>query len=100
MTEPDDIGPDGTVRLRCYLPSADTVWLLAGCEGRPAAAMCADRHPGGDPAHGARGDGPAARAAPAVQPVRQPAVSIVLQPDTRPAVGRATGRRGRKRGPG
>jgi hypothetical protein len=31
--DPDAIGPDGTVRLRCYLPSADTVWLSAGCEG-------------------------------------------------------------------
>jgi hypothetical protein len=29
----DAIGPDGTVRLRCYLPSADTVWLSAGCDG-------------------------------------------------------------------
>ena len=28
--DPDDIGPDGTVRLRCYLPSADTVWFSAG----------------------------------------------------------------------
>jgi hypothetical protein len=35
MTEynPDAIGPDGTVRLRCYLPSADTVWFSAGCDG-------------------------------------------------------------------
>jgi hypothetical protein len=34
MTEadPDAIGPDGTVRLRCYLPTADLVWFLAGCE--------------------------------------------------------------------
>jgi hypothetical protein len=32
-TDPDAIGPDGTVRLRCYLPSADSVWLSAGCEG-------------------------------------------------------------------
>ena len=28
--DPDAIGPDGTVRLRCYLPSADTVWFSAG----------------------------------------------------------------------
>ena len=35
MTEidPNAIGPDGTVRLRCYLPSADTVWFSAGCQG-------------------------------------------------------------------
>jgi hypothetical protein len=32
-TDPDDIGPDGTVRLRCYLSSADTVWFSAGCDG-------------------------------------------------------------------
>ena len=35
MTEadPNAIGPDGTVRLRCYLPSAHSVWLAAGCQG-------------------------------------------------------------------
>jgi hypothetical protein len=31
--DPDAIGPDGTVRLRCYLPSANSVWLSAGCDG-------------------------------------------------------------------
>ena len=31
MADPDAIGPDGTVRLCCYLPQADTVWFLAGC---------------------------------------------------------------------
>ena len=31
--DPDAIGPDGTVRLRCYLPSADALWLSVGCEG-------------------------------------------------------------------
>jgi hypothetical protein len=31
--DPDAIGADGTVRLRCYLPSADAVWLSAGREG-------------------------------------------------------------------
>ena len=32
MTEadPDDIGPDGTVRLRCYLPSANRKQSLCG----------------------------------------------------------------------
>jgi hypothetical protein len=36
MTEvdPDSIGPDGTVRLRCYLPSVDSVWFFAGCDGQ------------------------------------------------------------------
>jgi hypothetical protein len=34
MTEadPDAIGPDGTVRLRCYLPMANSVWHSVGCE--------------------------------------------------------------------
>ena len=34
MTDPNDIGPDGTVRLRCYLPLANSVWFSAGCQGR------------------------------------------------------------------
>jgi hypothetical protein len=33
MSDPDAIGPDGTVRLRCYLPIADTHWFSAGCSG-------------------------------------------------------------------
>ena len=35
MTEADAdaIGPDGTVRLRCYLPSANSLWFAAGCQG-------------------------------------------------------------------
>jgi hypothetical protein len=32
--DPDDIGPDGRVRLRCYLPSANSLWFAAGCQGR------------------------------------------------------------------
>ena len=28
---PHAIGPDGTVRLRCYLLQADTVWFSADC---------------------------------------------------------------------
>jgi hypothetical protein len=31
--DPDPIGEDGTVRLRCYLPLADTHWFNAGCKG-------------------------------------------------------------------
>ena len=31
--DPDAIGPDGTVRLRCYLPSAGTLWFSAECCG-------------------------------------------------------------------
>src|SRR3954452_2845140 len=36
MTEgdPDEIGPDGRVRLRGYLPSANSLWFAAGCQGR------------------------------------------------------------------
>ena len=30
---PDDIGPDGAVRLRCYLPLADRAWLSGTCRG-------------------------------------------------------------------
>jgi hypothetical protein len=32
--DPDAIGPDGTVRLRCYLPLAERLCLSAGCKGR------------------------------------------------------------------
>ena len=31
--DPDAIGPDGRVQLRCYLPLADTPWFSAGCSG-------------------------------------------------------------------
>ena len=34
MSDPDAIGPDGRVRLRCYLPLADTHWFSAVCSGR------------------------------------------------------------------
>ena len=71
--DPDAIGPDGTVRLRCYLPSANSLWFSAGCQGRRAAAIprrsASGRRSG---SWGRRGDGRAARAALAVQPVRQP----------------------------
>ena len=33
-TNPDASGPDGTVRLRTYLPLADSLWFFAGCQGR------------------------------------------------------------------
>jgi hypothetical protein len=34
MTEADsdDIGHDGTVRLRCYLPLQKSLWFFAGCQ--------------------------------------------------------------------
>ena len=36
MTEagPDAIGPDGAVRLRCYLPLEKSLWFFACCQGR------------------------------------------------------------------
>jgi hypothetical protein len=33
MSDPDTVGPDGTVRLRRYLPLADRHWFNAECEG-------------------------------------------------------------------
>jgi hypothetical protein len=30
----DAIGPDGTVRLRYYLPMVNSLWFSAGCQGR------------------------------------------------------------------
>jgi hypothetical protein len=38
--DPDAIGPDGTVRLCCYLPSADAVWFSAGCDGQAYRSCC------------------------------------------------------------
>jgi hypothetical protein len=32
--DPDAIGPDGRVRLRCYLAMANSLWFAAGCQGR------------------------------------------------------------------
>src|SRR5689334_7600996 len=31
--DPDTIGPDGRVRLRCYLTSADSLWFAADYQG-------------------------------------------------------------------
>jgi hypothetical protein len=30
MSDPDAIGPDGTVRLRCYARHPDSMWFAAG----------------------------------------------------------------------
>ena len=89
MTEadPDDVGPDGTVRLRCYLPSADTVWFLAGCEGQagcghvaPNSIRAAIRFAGSAEAT----VGELERRLRCGQCGNRQ-VGIVLQPDTRPA---------------
>ena len=34
MISADAIGRDGRVRLRCYLPMADSLWFFVGCQGR------------------------------------------------------------------
>ena len=84
-TNPDAIGPDGTVRLRCYLPSADAVWLSAGCDGL---AGCGHVTPIGIWA-AVRLMGPEATVRQLEQRLRCSRcggrrVSIVIQPDTRP----------------
>jgi hypothetical protein len=33
MSDSDAVGPDGTVRLRRYLPLADSYWFSVRCEG-------------------------------------------------------------------
>ena len=70
--DPDAIGPDGTVRLRCYLPMADSVWFSVGCDGQagcghvaPSSVRAAVRFMRSGEAKN-RG----ARATSAVQPVR------------------------------
>ena len=76
MTEADDIGHDGTVRLGAYLPLADLLWFSAGCDGlagcghaAPISVRAAVRIMGSGEA--TVGD---LAAAPAVQqPVRRPA---------------------------
>ena len=94
MTEadPDDIGPDGRVRLRCYLPSANSLWFAAGCQGRQG---CGHSAPISIRAAIAL-MGPEATvgdlAAPAVQPVWQPPSGRHGAP--RHAAVRDTGERG------
>jgi hypothetical protein len=84
MTEadPNDIGPDGRVRLRCYLPSASSLWLSAGCQGRQG---CGYSAPIGIRAAIAL-MGPEATVGELERRMRcsNRQVGIVLQPDTRP----------------
>jgi hypothetical protein len=85
MTDPDDIGPDGRVRLRCYLPSANSLWLSAGCQGRQG---CGHSAPTGIRAAIAL-MGPEATVGELERRMRcsrcgNRQVGIVLQPDTRP----------------
>jgi hypothetical protein len=84
--DPDAIGPDGTVRLRCYLPSADSVWLSAGCDGL---AGCGHSAPIGIRAAirlMGSGETTAGQLERRLRCSRcgNRQVSIVLQPDTRP----------------
>jgi hypothetical protein len=87
MTEadPNDIGTDGRVRLRCYLPSANSLWFAAGCQGRQG---CGHSAPIGIRAAIAL-MGPEATVGELEQRMRCSRcggrrVSIVLQADTRP----------------
>lgn len=32
--DPNAIGSDGTVRLRCFLPMEKSLWFFANCQGR------------------------------------------------------------------
>jgi hypothetical protein len=84
--DPDDIGPDGRVRLRAHLPSANSLWFFAGCQGptgcghvAPIGVRAALRIMGsGEATVGELGR----RLRCSRCGNRQ--VSIVLQPDTRP----------------
>jgi hypothetical protein len=58
MSDPDAIGPDGTVRLRCYLPHENIHWFAAGCTDCGHQAAIGARHPGRRRHH--RSGGPAA----------------------------------------
>jgi DNA-directed RNA polymerase subunit RPC12/RpoP len=85
MDDPNAIGPDGRVRLRCYLPQADTVWFSAGCDGL---AGCGHVAPIGIRA-AIRLMGPEATVRQLERRLRcsrcgSRRVSIVIQPDTRP----------------
>ena len=42
MTEADanTIGPDGTVRLRCYILIANSVWFSADCGSQAYRSCC------------------------------------------------------------
>jgi hypothetical protein len=87
MTEadPDEIGPDGTVRLRCYLSMTNSLWFSASCQGR---AGCGHSAPIGIRALRTMGSGEAT-VGELEQHLRcsrcgNRQVGIVLQPDTRP----------------
>jgi hypothetical protein len=87
MTEadPDEIGPDGRVRLCCYLPSADSLWFAAGCQG---AKGCGHSAPIGIRA-AIRLIGPEATAGELERRLRcswcgNRQVGVTVRPDTRP----------------
>ena len=43
-SDPDDLGPDGYVRLRRYLPLADTHWFGISCAGLDGCGHAATVH--------------------------------------------------------
>jgi hypothetical protein len=83
--DPDAIGPDGTVRLRRYLPLAGSLWFSAFCDGR---AACGHVAPISVPA-AVQLMGPEATVGELERRLRcsrcgSRQVGIVLQSDTRP----------------
>ena len=83
--DPDAIGPDGKVRLRCYLPLENALWFSAGCQG---SAGCGHSAPISVRA-AVRLMGPEATVGDLERRLRcsrcgNRQVGIVLQPDTRP----------------
>jgi hypothetical protein len=104
MTEadPNAIGPNGRVRLRCYLAMADSLWFAAGCQGlqscghsAPISVRAAIRLMGSGEA---TVDDLERRLRGSWCGNRQ--VGVMVQPDTRPHETQERDGRGRKRGAG
>ena len=81
----DVIGPDGRVRLRCYLPLENSLWFSAGCQGSRGCGHIAPI----SVRAAVRLMGPEATVGDLERRLRcsqcgNRQVGIVLQPDTRP----------------